>query len=348
MRPTTRDIAKAAGVSLATVDRVLNGRPRVSRAAVDAVNKAIDKLGFVRNLSAANLAKGKVYRFQFLLPKAGDQFLETVITHVEEARAAFRMEHIEISCRRNIETDPHQISQLLSTINGDKVDGIALMAPESPQVRDAITRLRERDVQVVLFVSGQPGVNDLDFVGLDNSAAGATAGRLMGRFCGGRAGEILVVTETMKARDSLERRHGFDLVITRDYPHLKTLPSIETYGDAERTKMVIKGAYANHPSIIGAYILSSEARLSLEAIAHAPHPQKQVLIAHERTTFSEQLLVEGQLDAVIAQNPGHLVRSAIRVLRARCDNRLPIASQEEIRIEILLSENLGLRAKDNG
>jgi len=345
MRPTTRDIAKTAGVSLATVDRVLNGRPRVSRAAVDAVNKAIDKLGFVRNISAANLAKSKVYRFQFLLPKAGDQFLETVIAHIEEARAAFRMEHIEISCRRVIENDPHQISRLLSTINSEKVDGIALMAPESPQVRDATTRLRERGVEVVLFVSGQPGVTELDFVGLDNSAAGATAGRLMGRFCAGRSGEILVVTETMKARDSLERRHGFDVVITRDFTNLKTMPSIETYGDAERTKAVIRGAYANHPNIIGAYILNSEARLPLEAIASTPHAQPQVLIAHERTSFSKELLVSGQLDAVIAQNPGHLVRSAIRVLRARCDNRLPIASQEEIRIEILLRENLGLPDK---
>ena len=47
---------------------------------------------------------------------------------------------------------------------------------------------------------------------------------------------------------------------------------------------------------------------------------------------------------MIAQNPGHLVRSALRVLRARCDDREPIASQEEIRIEILLRENLGSRA----
>lgn len=343
MRPTTRDIAKAAGVSLATVDRVLNERPRVSRAAVEAVNQAIVRLGFIRNISAANLAKSKIYRFQFLLPKIGDQFLETVVGRIEEAREAFRAEHIDITFRREIETDPHQISNLLSALTLDDVDGIALMAPESPQVRDATARLKERGVEVVLFVSGQPSVQNVDFVGLDNSAAGATAGKLMGRFCGERRGEILVVTETMNARDSLERRHGFDLIVTRDFPNLKTMPSIETYGDLERTRNVIKSAYSNHPGIIGAYVLSSESRLALEAIAMTPHAQPQILIAHERTSFSEQLLIQGRLDAVIAQNPGHLVRSAIRVLRARCDNRSPIASQEEIRIEILLCENLGLR-----
>ena len=91
-------------------------------------------------------------------------------------------------------------------------------------------------------------------------------------------------------------------------------------------------------------MLSSEARVALEAIAEVSDPRRQTIIAHERTRFSETLLADGQLDAVIAQNPGHLVRSALRVLRARCDNREPIASQEEIRIEILLRENLGSRA----
>ena len=54
------------------------------------------------------------------------------------------------------------------------------------------------------------------------------------------------------------------------------------------------------------------------------------------------MLLSGRLDAGMAQNPGHLVRSALRVLRARCDGRATIASQEEIRIEILLRENLGV------
>lgn len=41
---------------------------------------------------------------------------------------------------------------------------------------------------------------------------------------------------------------------------------------------------------------------------------------------------DGTLDAVIAQNPGHLMRSAVRLLRARSDARDPIASQGRVRI----------------
>lgn len=342
MRPTTKDLARAAGVSLATVDRVLNGRAGVRQPTVDAVNEAIARIGFVRNLSAANLARGRTYRFRYLLPRQGDQFLETVIARIEEAREVFAAEFIDVSYRRVVSEEPHQVAQLLSAIDLDTLDGVALMAPSSPQVRDATRRLRERGVRVVQFVSGHPGEGD--FVGVDNRAAGATAGHLLGRFVGARPGDILVVAETLNARDSLERRHGFDRVMVRDFPCLTALPSLETHGDPERTRAVIRSAYASHPGIVGAYVLSSESRLALEAIAEVSDPRAQTIIVHERTRFSEALLADGRLDAVIAQNPGHLVRSALRVLRARCDDREPIASQEEIRIEILLRENLGSRS----
>lgn len=338
MRPTTKDLARTAGVSLATVDRVLNGRAGVRQETVDAVTAAVEKLGFVRNLSAANLARGRTYRFEFLLPAQGDQFLASVVDRVIEARRAFAAELVDLRVSHRITDDPHQIARLLSGIDLETLDGIALMATESPQVRDATARLRERGVQVVHFGSGPP--TGTDFVGVDNRAAGATAGRLMGRFTHAK-GEVLVITETMNARDSLERRQGFDRVLTRDFPGLTALPSLETRGDPARTRAIVRAACAGHPQIIGAYVLSSEARPALEAIAEAVDPVGLTIIAHERTPFTEAWLLDGRLDAVIAQNPGHLVRSAIRVLKARCDDREPIASQEEIRIEILLAENLG-------
>ena len=59
MRPTAKDIAEAAGVSLATVDRVLNDRPSVSSRSRKRVQKVIDEMGYVRNLAAVNLAKNR-------------------------------------------------------------------------------------------------------------------------------------------------------------------------------------------------------------------------------------------------------------------------------------------------
>ena len=340
MRPTTKDLAIAAGVSLATVDRVLNDRTGVRKDTVDRVHQAIEKIGFSRNLAAASLARGKMWRFLFLLPRTGDQFRAGLIDRIAEANLAFAAEMIRADVAPIHESDPHQIANLLGALDPDTVDGVAIMAPESPQVRDAKARLAGRGIEAVSFISGQITGDTHDFVGIDNHAAGATAGRLMGRFSGGRPGGILVIAETMHARDSLERRLGFDEVINTDYPHLTVMPSLETHGDPDRTRRILQRGLANPPTLAGIYVLGSEARPVLEILATQQRPGQPLVIAHERTPFTEAALVAHRIDALITQDPGHLVRSAIRILRARCDRRQILASQERIRIEILLRENI--------
>jgi len=340
MRPTTKDLAKAAGVSLATVDRVLNNRAGVRNDTLVRVTQAIEEIGFTRNMSAANLARGRRYRFLFLLPRTGDQFLAELIARITETNFALASEMIRAEVVQIHESDPHQIADALGALDGQTVDGVAIMAPESPQVRDAKARLSGRGIAAVALISGQTAMDQEIFVGINNHAAGATAGRLMGRFSGRSSGKIMVIAETISARDSLERRLGFDEVISADYPHLTVLPTLETHGDADRALRIVRANLESQRDINGVYILGSEARLPLEVIARLTGSTRPLIIAHERTPFTEAGLMSQQIDALITQDPGHLVRSAIRILRARCDRREVSASQEKIRIEIFLRENL--------
>ena len=338
--PTTRDLAKAAGVSLATVDRVLNSRFGVKTKTITKVNEAAEKIGFVRDISAANLSRSRNYSFLFVLPSTGDQFLDELLSKIEEANTAFAAERISVTAKRIDVSDPHAVANFLSHIDPKEFSGLAIMIPESPQVRDAINRLGERGIKVVQFLSGQPIAQEYDFVGTNNYASGATAGSLMRRFLQSGSGKIVVVAETMQSLSSIERRLGFDNVMSNNFPNVTILPSLETYGDDARAQKIIDNVFRNNPDVVGFYVISSEARIPIEIIAQYPETKQVVRIAHERTPFTENALKLDELDAVIAQNPGHVVRSALRILRARCDNREPLASQENIRIEIFLKENL--------
>ncbi|MEL6171122.1 MAG: LacI family DNA-binding transcriptional regulator, partial [Pseudomonadota bacterium] len=102
LRPTTKDLANHLGMSRSTVDRVLNGRTGVKDKTVKAVHKAIEELGFERNLSAANLARKRVYRFAFILPKVGGDFLHELKSQVGLMGVALRLDNTEISIRQII------------------------------------------------------------------------------------------------------------------------------------------------------------------------------------------------------------------------------------------------------
>jgi len=340
MRPTTKDLAEAAGVSLATVDRVLNDRPNVSNRSRERVQQAIDEIGYVRNIAAVNLAKNRTYSFRFIFPTAGDQYLRELIDQVAEAGADLKSDLTDVDCVQLDMQDPHKVANYLSRLDREQVDGVAIMAPESPQVRDAIARLGERSVRVVQFLSGQEKLDALDFVGADNFAAGATAGRLIMRFLGPAPGKVMVVADTMQSLSNIQRRLGFDRVINSRYPRLVALPSLETHGDEERAKRIISRQLQHEREVVAVYVLSSEARAPITQISSCKDLHSLTIVAHERTPFTEAALLNEEIDAVVAQNPGHAVRSALRILRARCDNRDIIASQEKIRVEVLLKDNL--------
>ena len=340
MRPTTKDLAEAAGVSLATVDRVLNNRPNASKKSIQKVNEAIERIGFVRNMAAVSLVKNKTYKVRFILPTAGDQYLEELLNQVEHVNESLKQELASADAIQLPMNNPHAVANYLAELDVSEVDGVAIMAPESPQVRDAMTRLGERNIKVVQFLSGQENHDDLDFVGIDNFAAGATAARILGRFVGPQDGKIMVISETMQSLDSIERRLGFDQIINNEFSNLSVLPSLETYGDDERAKRIIARQLERNDDIVALYVMSSEARAPVQHVASTSALANLTVVAHERTPFSEDALRSGDIDAVIAQNPTSAVRKAVRILRTRSENREPDTSRENLRIEVLLKDNL--------
>jgi DNA-binding LacI/PurR family transcriptional regulator len=66
-RPTIRDVAREAGVSRGTVSRVLNGGAYVSPTALQLVNSAISRTGYIANKHARSLASGRSNTMAFLL-----------------------------------------------------------------------------------------------------------------------------------------------------------------------------------------------------------------------------------------------------------------------------------------
>ncbi|WP_428647821.1 LacI family DNA-binding transcriptional regulator [Roseibium sp.] len=339
-KPTVHDIAREAGVSLSTVDRVLNGRADVRPKNAERVRAAVEKLGYVRDTHAANLARQRQYRFVFVLPEGANHFVETIVAAVQEASGTQVIDRASVEILLVNAADPHAVVDRLRTLDLDALDGVAIMVPETPQVRDAIAHIKSAGIYVVAFVSDLPNTRCHHFVGIDNFSAGQTAGALLGKFLRNETGSILVVTNSMVARDSIERRFGLDEVLSRDFPKLKALPTIEFYDDPQRIHETLSHALATHSDLKAVYSMGSGNAAMLDALKENSVAGELVVIAHDLTSVTRQALLDGDIDAVIAQNVGHLVRSTLRVLRAKCDGTTIFEAQEQIRIEIIIRENL--------
>jgi len=338
-RPTVRDIAREAGVSLASVDRVLNRRAGIGPATVEKVQKAVERLGYVRDQSAANLARRREYRFTALLPEGPSQYIEQVKAALFEAAESHFLERMSLRVVSVPPEDPAATIRPLLDMDPEECDGIAIMAPETPQLRDAIGRLKGKGIAVVALVSNLPNSRCDYFVGIDNYAAGRTAGLLMGRMIK-RSGQVLVATNSMRSRDSLERRLGFDAVVRQECPEVRVLPTVEFFNEQQRLAEIMATAFAKSRNIVGLYSMGVGNFGVLSALREIGAAQGITVIAHELTPAVEAALVNDEVSAVIAQNAGHLARSTLRVLRSFCDNVPIFEAQEEVRIEVILRENV--------
>lgn len=326
-------------MSLATVDRVLNARPGVRSVTIEKVNKAIAELGYIRDTAAANLARRRMYQLLFLLPDNDNEFVRALREQVVAQGAQLvhqrtRLEHMAVPA-----FDPQALVSALDELDPATTDGVAVFGPETPSVRDAVKRARAKGIAVVALVSDLPSSDRDHFVGIDNIAAGRTAGRLMGRFSNG-AGRVLVITGSRLARDHLERRTGFDAVINEAYPELEVVASIEGRDDPDLIAKMLPEVFASYPDICGIYSSAAGNPGLIRYLEETgPHPEL-VIVAHELTSASRAALFNSTFDAIISQDTGHLVRSAIRLLRATADKAPFDHTQERIRIDIYLKENM--------
>ncbi|WP_138469554.1 LacI family DNA-binding transcriptional regulator [Poseidonocella sp. HB161398] len=338
-RPTVRDVAREAGVSLATVDRVLNERPGVRKVTAKRVADAMARLGYQRDMAAANLSKRRHYRMAFLLAEGTNSFMHMLRDAVGNTASFTSMDRIDLRTVLVPPFDGPALAAALDALDPEEIDGVAVVATDSPEVRDAIARLSARGVYVLTLVSDAPTSMRARFVGIDNVVAGRTAAGLLGRFCPA-PGRICIVMGSALLRDHVERRLGFETVIAREYPHLSCLPPIEGRDDAETVGRLLSAQLKAEPGIAGIYNLGAGNRGIVRALEERAAGPRIPVVVHELTPYARSALISGVFDAVINQDAGHEIRSAVRILKALIDGRPTFDAQESICIDIYMRDNL--------
>lgn len=338
-RPTLVDVAEHAKVSLATVDRVFNRRPGVSARTVERVERALAKLGYRPDPAAVRLARGIHFNFCFVLPTGSNSFMSELAKQVERSIAWLQDQNVTGELMRVDVFDPQVLAEALRGLVG-RCHGVAVVALDHPVVRDAVDELVRSGIHVVTLVSDIPGSKRHRFIGIDNSAAGRTAATLMGRFIGSRTGKVGLIAGSLTLRDHAERLFGFQQVIGSEFLALAPLPPLQGHDSARQCRLLAEKLLRDHTDLVGIYSIGAGNRGIADALVELGRSHDVVFIGHELTEFSRRYLIQGIMDAVINQDPGHEARSASRVLLAQCSGQQMIVDQERIRIDIFLRDNL--------
>lgn len=338
-RVTLEDVARKAEVSVATVDRVLNSRSGVRGRTVERVRDAIDSLRYVPNRLSGELSASHPIRLAFVLPVGTNTFMQELGVEIEALRERDDFRRTEISLLHVDVFNAAALAECLTGLAGN-YDGAAVVALDHPVVREAMETLSATGMPVVTLVSDVPNGRREHYVGIDNTAAGRTAGTLLGRFVGGKTGKVGIIAGSLTLRDHVERVYGFEQVIVESFPNLQRVPVVECQDDHCAAKTLTERLLAENPDLIALYNAGAGNRGVIPAVENSGKSEELVFVAHELTRLTRPALVAGTIDAIINQNRGHEARSALRVLIAKHEGRMTVPDQERIRIDIFMRDNL--------
>jgi len=315
MRPTISLIAREAGVSTATVDRVLNDRDGVRGKTRDRVLAIANRLGyFIQGVDAAS----QDVRVDFVLPAGTNSFMTALGQHLLEEAAT----RPDVRARLHLIEgfDANKLAQKLYELR-EQTQAVGLVGLDHPQVRDAIMALRDSGVHVSTLVSDIPISARLGYVGIDNRAAGRLAALLLGRFLPQHTEQkVAVFVGSLAYRGHEEREMGFRSLLSEEFPHLRIAHILEIGDDRDRAFAVTQDLLRKEPPHaiynIGAGNQGIARALKEARPGEARPAPRIVFVGHDLTEATRRLLLDRTMDAVIDQNPRVEAREIVKLLVA--------------------------------
>ena len=305
-----REIAQQSGLSLATVDRVLHGRPGVRAGTIADVEQAIAELD--RQASQLRVA-GRTFLVDLVMQtparfsSAVRGALEAELPHLRPAviRSRFHLREGSSSA---------EVVRALDGIGRRGSQGVILKAPDTPEVDDAVARLVDRGIPVVTLVTDLPNSRRLAYVGIDNTAAGATAAYLVAQWTpAGSSGTVLVTLSSSTFRGEDDRAAGFRATL-RDLAPARAVHAVTDSGglDAPMHELVAT-ALAHDRSIDAVYSIGGGNTATLGAFEQAGR-SCGVFVAHDLDDDNAVLLRQRRISAVLHHDLRDDVRRVCRII----------------------------------
>jgi LacI family transcriptional regulator len=302
-RFTHKEIAHQAGLSLATVDRVLHGRAHVSLATKDRLHAALQELE--QQYTVSPLRQTRV--MLDIVMQAPERFSSAVRAAFEAELplvrpATFRARFHLAEVMREAE-----ITALLRAIGKRGSQGVVLKAPATPAIETCLAELAARKIPVVSYVTDVSAEFRLAYVGMQNHHAGATAAYLLAKMAPKQASRVLVTLSSAGFEGEEARGIGFCRALATYAPYLAVTTVSEGFGVDRATGSLIDQALAEHPDIASVYSIGGGNRAILDAFATANRPI-EVFAAHDLDRTNRHLLKTGQISFVIHHSLRHDAR----------------------------------------
>lgn len=315
MKPKLKDVAKRAGVSPATVSRVLNNRGYLSEKTRLKVDQAMADLNYIPNDLARSLFKQRTKLIGFVFPSTANPFYGELIAHMENI--CFELGYKVLLC--NSSNQPEKEELYVSMLLRNQVDGIINGAHNQ-----GIKEYQQAQLPVVgidRYLS-----DSIPVVSSDNYQGGRLATELLVQK--GCRSIIHINGPKELETPANKRREAYEDVMKREGRAYKTY-EIPVMAPKQKVASLIKLLFDENPEIDG--VFASDDHLAALVLSEAKRRQIDVpgqlkIIGYDGTETMRTILPEL---TTIQQPIAEIAEKAVHTLIQEIEGRYDLIDQRE-------------------
>jgi LacI family transcriptional regulator len=296
-RPTISDLAAAAGVSVATVDRVLNRRLPVASHTAQLVVAAAEQIGYhATGLLKRRMTEVPKRRFAFLLQKKYDFYQEFARELTAAAIACSDVEakpHVEFV----EEVEPSIIARKLIDASA-KADAVALVAVDHPQVNQAVETVVASGKPVFTLLSPISSQACNGHFGLDSRKCGRIAGWTVSRLAK-RPGRICILVGSHRYLNHETSEISFRTFMREHAPQFQLLEPIVNLDDERLAYEAVSDVLHRYTDLVAVYACGGGQEGMIQAIREAKRNRRPIAVCNELIQSTKQALTDGVIDLAL-------------------------------------------------
>lgn len=339
-RPRLIDIAREAGVSLATVDRVLNGRETVRAETEELVRTAARRLAVRNGLAAEGVGDAVLHdlRYGVLLHKAGQEFYQSFAQELQRAVQALPGVRGRLIVEFATSQAPSETARLMRSFLG-RVDVLAATSVSHPEVTAAVSDLHDRGLPVFALLSDfAQGVRQ-GYIGLNNLKVGRIAGWMMATATRS-PGKVAVFVGGHRWQGHELRETGFRAYLRESAPHLLVMDTVVNLETRQLTYEATCALLARQPDLRGIFVAGGGMEGAVAALREARRPGDVVMVVNELTSESRIGLAEGWVTLVDATPLPRLCHDLMNLMTAAAQGVATRSGQHFLPPDLHIAESL--------
>ncbi|MEL7148311.1 MAG: LacI family DNA-binding transcriptional regulator, partial [Bacteroidota bacterium] len=295
-RITIKDIARKAGVSIGTVDRVIHNRGEVATKTKELVLRIASEGNYTTNAYARNLKLNKTYRVALLIPNDNEYweshyqgFLEAVKDY-----QSLGIQLLNFSFDRRI---PDAFGKCIASVLEDQPDAVVLAPLQEDLTQDFCEKLESKSIPYVFVDSNLEGLSPLTFVGQDAKKSGELAAKLL-HLTVAEAAPVYILR--LDSHDGINRiiedriagfRHFFDVSLPAGPRQITTLTvDFDKVGYLDSLKQVI-----SNERQVGLFAPHSRASEILQELSATDSSNSIGIVGYDLTAQNKAFLQSGLL-----------------------------------------------------